>query len=463
MVNQAQQQSRNRQISLGLLKTAAGVPVMLLTMATGARSQDEANSMRPAYNVLYTFTGGTDGSNPNLFGTDAGLIRDKEGNLYGATPDGGYVTTAPFSPCLAGCGVLYKLDKAGKETVLYTFHGSPDGSGPVGSLVRDEEGNLYGTTPFGGSNSFLSAGTVFKVDPEGKETVLHNFSGTDGSHPGAGLVRDEEGNLYGTAPDGGISQTACFGFGCGVVFKVDHYGAETTLYSFTGGADGGKPLAGLIRDEDGNLYGTTNQGGSSGGGVVFKLDRYGNETVLYNFTGGPSGSGPFSGLVRDEQGNLYGTANSGGDFSGVCQGFGCGVVYKLDPFGKETVLYAFKGGSDGVSPYGRLIRERDKLYGTTEFGGVSGTACFGFGCGTVFEVNPAGKETLLYKFTGGADGAMPFVGLVRDEEGNFYGTTGYGGDLTSLQPDCYAMGQGCGVVFKLKSDECRDADDTVSP
>jgi uncharacterized repeat protein (TIGR03803 family) len=459
MAKQAPQESRNRQVRPEVLKTAAGAAVMLLIMVTGARSQDEATSMKPAYNVLYTFNGGTNGSNPNLFGTDQGLIQDKDGNLYGTTPDGGYVTTAPFSACPAGCGVVYKLDKAGKETVLYTFQGSPDGAGPVGSLVRDEEGNLYGTTPYGGSNSFLSAGTVFKVDPEGKETVLHSFSGTDGSHPSAGLVRDEEGNLYGTAPDGGISQTTCFGFGCGVVFKIDPSGTETTLYSFTGGADGGKPIAGLIRDENGNLYGTTNEGGSSLGGVVFKLDRYGKETVLYNFIGGSSGGGPFSGLVRDEQGNLYGTANSGGDLTGVCQSFGCGVVYKLDPFGKETVLYAFKGGSDGVSPFGRLIREGDRLYGTTEFGGVSGSVCFGFGCGTVFEVSPAGKETVLYKFTGGADGAMPFVGLVSDEQGDLYGTTGYGGDLTSSQSSCYAMGQGCGVVFKLKPGECKDADD----
>lgn len=448
---------------LSHLKTAVAVAIVFFSVANAARSQEEDAIKTPTYNVLYTFTGGTDGSNPNLFGSDKGLIRDKEGNLYGTTPDGGYMTSAPFSACLAGCGVVYKLDKTGKETVLHAFQGSPDGSGPVGSLIRDEEGNLYGTTPGGGSDSALSGGTVFKLDAEGKETVLHSFSGTDGTHPVAGLVRDEEGNLYGTAPDGGISQTACFGFGCGVVFKVEPCGTTTVLYSFTGGADGGKPFAGLIRDEDGNLYGTTDEGGSYGAGTVFKLDRYGKESVLYSFTGRADGFGPFSGLVRDEEGDLYGTANNGGNFSGVCQGFGCGVVYKLDRYGKQTVLHAFTGGSDGVSPFGRLIREGDSLYGTTEFGGVSGSACFGFGCGVVYKVDRDGKETLLYTFTGAADGAMPFVGLVRGEEGSFFGTTGYGGDLTSANGDCHAMGQGCGVVFKLKTAESSGGGEPVGP
>jgi uncharacterized repeat protein (TIGR03803 family) len=222
-------------------------------------------------------------------------------------------------------------------------------------------------------------------------------------------------------------------------------GKETVLYSFTGGADGNGPQTSLIRDEQGNLYGTTLFGGASGQGVVFKLDLTGKETVLYSFTGGADGAQP-EGLIRDTGGTLYSVASDGG-------AFGDGVVFKLDPHRNFTVLYTFTGGTDGGVPYGTPLLFGGDLYGTTFFGGS--TACGGF-CGVVYKLDATGKETVLYSFTG-ADGINPYAGLLPDAEGNFYGTTGYGGDLASPAAPCYGIG--CGVVFKLTlHEDCKDSE-----
>ncbi len=266
-------------------------------------------------------------------------------------------------------------------------------------LVQDEKGDLYGATEAGGDLSCTGyygepgCGTVFKPDPTGKETTLYTFTGgADGQNPWAGQVRDPEGNLYGTTFAAGDLSGCGFGGGCGGVFKVDRTGKFTVLYSFTG-EDGGFPVASLIRDAEGNLYGTTSGGGDVfcnapyGCGAVFKLDRAGEETVLYRFTDGADGGFPNAGLVRDKAGNLYGTTVLGGDLSG-CGGFGCGVVFKLDPAGNETVLYSFTGGADGGLLQSGLLRGKEgNLYGTTLIGGdLSG--CFGSGCGVVFKLTP---------------------------------------------------------------------------
>jgi uncharacterized repeat protein (TIGR03803 family) len=255
------------------------------------------------------------------------------------------------------------------------------------------------------------------------------------------LVQDA-GNLYGT--------TVGCAFQCGdllgKVFKLDKTGKETVLHTFTGGADGAIPLAGLIRDVSGNLYGTTSGGGASGGGVVYKVDHAGKFTVLHCFTGA-DGSGPGMGhLIRDSSGNLYGTTQIGGDLS-ACDGSGCGVVFKLDPTGKETVLYSFKGGDDWGHPNMPLARgPRGDLYSTTYYGGGY-FACGGqAGCGTAFKVDTAGKETVLHRFRSGTDGANPFQGLVSDAAGNLYGTTQWGGNPNIR---CGNTTTGCGVVFKL--------------
>jgi uncharacterized repeat protein (TIGR03803 family) len=304
--------------------------------------------------------------------------------------------------------------------VLYSFTGGADGNSPTAGLLRDRHGNLYGTANYGGG---FGNGVVFKVDRAGNETVLYSFTGgADGGVPGSNLVRDEDGNLYGTAGGGS--------FGRGVVYKLDPNGNETVLYNFTGGADGRGPFAGLVRDEDGNLYGTTTFGGQGcapfGCGVVFKLGPSGNETVLYGFTGGADGKFPWTGLTRDEHGNLYGTASAGGDLTcSIGGGFGCGVVYKLDPTGKETVLHAFTG-TDGYFPYAVPVRdEKGNLYGTTLAGGVS-SGCLGSGCGVVYKVDPRGNETVLHTFTGLADGAFP-QGLLLGKKGTLYGITSSGG------------------------------------
>lgn len=224
--------------------------------------------------------------------------------------------------------------------------------------------------------------------------VLHNFTGgADGANPQSSLIRDNTGNLYGTTTFGG-DRSACSGSGCGVAFKLDAAGKETVFYTFgTGIADGVYPSAGLTRGPVGKLYGTAASGGTFNHGVVFRLDQAGTETVLYSFTGGSDGAAPSSGVILDAAGNLYGSTYSGGDLS-QCQRFGCGVAYKLDPAGRETALYAFRGGADGEHPTFGLIRDAaGNLYGTTAYGGLSG--CGGSGCGAVYKLDPAGTETVL--------------------------------------------------------------------
>jgi uncharacterized repeat protein (TIGR03803 family) len=370
--------------------------------------------------VLYSFKGGSDGANPL-----DGVVLDAAGNLYGTTQYGGY-------PCLPpGCGTVFKLDTTGTKAVLHAFRGSPlDGNYPLARLLRDPAGNLYGTTIYGGhSRCSGGCGTLFKVDTSGNETVLYRFTGPpDGQYPEANLVRDPTGNLYGTTCEGGGSDS-------GTVFKLDRTGKETVLHSFTGGADGSCPIAGLLRDPAGNLYGTTTRGGASacdppyGCGTVFKVDTSGNETVLYRFTGPPDGQYPEANLVRDAAGNLYGTTALGGA-SACYPPYGCGTVFRLDTTGGEVVLHRFTGGADGAEPLAGLVRDAaGNLYGTTGYGGLRDK-------GTVFKLDTTGKENVLHSFTG-PDGQLPFAGLRRDAAGALYGTTVLGGAFR------------LGTVFKL--------------
>ena len=354
--------------------------------------------------VLHNFTGGADGGF-----SPAGLIRDSAGNLYGTTPWCG----------TAGWGVVYKLDTAGQETVLYSFTGGADGRNPWGGVIRDSAGNLYGTTLYGGTAGW---GVVYKLDTAGHETVLYSFTGgADGGNPYAGVIRDSAGNLYGTTSAGGTA-------GWGVVYKLDSAGHETTLYTFAGGADGGQPQAGVIRDSAGNLYGATVNGGPANAGVVYKLDTAGQKTALYSFTGGADGRDPSAGVIRDSAGNLYGTTSAGG---AAKAGGNAGVVFRVDTAGNETVLYSFTGGADGGSPYGGVIRDSaGNLYGTTNWYGTAYE-------GVVYKLDTSGNETVLYGFPGAADGNTPHAGVIRDSSGNLYGTTLYGGTT------------GTGVVYKL--------------
>jgi uncharacterized repeat protein (TIGR03803 family) len=334
---------------------------------------------------------------------------------------------------------------------------------PIDSLTMDAAGNLYGTTLFGGDPACTfppgGCGVVWKLGPNGILTILHKFTSTDGANPQGGVIFDPDGNLYGTTAVGGLNECSGLGspLGCGIVFKLapnpDGTWAETILHEFTG-ADGLSPR-GLIFDQAGNLYGATGGGGANNDGVVFKLapnpEGPWTVSVLHSFTG-PDGENPEARLVFDAAGNLDGTTESGGlnECSELGSNLGCGVVFKLapNPDGSwtESVLHAFTGGEDGWNPdAGLIVDAAGDLYGTTVGGGA-------YGPGVVFklESNPDGiwTETVLYSFTGGADGANPYAGLAFDSAGNLYGTT-YAGGGTSA---CTHFGEphgSCGVVFKL--------------
>lgn len=304
--------------------------------------------------------------------------------------------------------------------LLYSF-GPGHLTGGV-ALLPTPSGVLYGTASFGGCAT--CGGGVFRLTSDGAENALHLFGGgQDGYMPEGGVVRDPNNNLFGTTLEGGGS-TACEN-GCGVVYEVNQWGGETVLHRFAGGiSDGANPRGALVLDESDNVYGTTTGGGAFGKGTVFMVSKDGTETVLYSFTGTPDGEIPYAGLVRDSDGNLYGTTISGGDLYSTCtlrNEFGCGVVFMLSRAGKETVLYRFTGGADGGNSQAQLVRDSaGRLYGTTTFGGASGE-------GTVFVIESAGKETVLYSFKGTPDGYLPYAGVIRDSAGNLYGTTLQGG------------------------------------
>jgi len=425
------------------------VIVVMLVLSFFASLPAQAQA-EPAYtfSVLHTFNG-TNGEFP-----DGALVTDAAGNFYSTTTyggDAGCVDSGGFS----GCGTVYRLNKNGKQTMLYKFPANGShGVNPNVGLVEAKAGNLYGTTVGGGAHG---SGTVFKLDTNGKETVLYSFTGgKDGGIPNAFLVFDAaEDNLYGTAEAGGdVSCTNPLNLtGCGVVFKVNKTtGKETVLYTFTGGKDGATPIAALTLDAKGNLYGTASVGGDlsctspfgpgTGCGLVFKINKAtGKEGVLHRFNGA-DGASPGAALYMDKVGNLYSTTMYGGtDFAGT--------VFKLDTSGKETVLYSFTGSTDGGVPDGALIADAaGNFYSTANSGGDLSCSVpnSNAGCGVVFMLNKTtGEETVLYSFTGGADGAVPAVSLIRDTVGNLYGTAFEGGN-----PSCSGeFVAGCGTVFKL--------------
>ncbi|MGA7339780.1 MAG: choice-of-anchor tandem repeat GloVer-containing protein [Terracidiphilus sp.] len=340
------------------------------------------------------------------------LIMDSSGNLYGTTENGG----------ANGDGTVFKIDAAGTETVLYSFGASAaDGLSPMAAPIMDSAGDLYGTTPYGGANDIISPGgdgTVFKIGATGTETILHSFgaSANDGLNPNAGLIMDSTGNLYGTTVSGGAKFE-------GTAFEIGADGAETILYPFGAKAyDGQSPYAGLTMDSAGNLYGTTINGGASSFGTVFKIDTGGTETILHSFPASSTdGWAPHSGLIQDSAGNLYGTTDYGGTNNMGTEGYG--TVYKISAAGTETVLYSFgASATDAQFPSAGLIMDSaGNLYGTTVWGGANGY-------GTVYKIDAAGTETVLYSFgASSTDGSLPNGSLIMDSAGNLYGTTDSGG------------------------------------
>jgi uncharacterized repeat protein (TIGR03803 family) len=391
---------------------------MMLVLALNLVFAEPASAQSYTLTTLYSFTGAPDGEDP------LGIVLDPQGNLYGSTQYGGLPGCGPFQRPLISCGTVFKLDSSGQETILHRFTAlRGDGMVPLGSVMRDSEGNLYGTTNSGGDSrcnpggEYFGCGMVFKLDASGQETVLHTFEGAgqgDGAAPAARLVQDGFGNLYGTTVNGGDAQCVPhYGLpGCGTVFKIDTAGHETVLHRFTGGNNDGELPSSLIIDPQGNLYGTTTFGGRYLYGTVFRVDPSGHETVLYSFRGPGVGDGasPFGGLTRDAQGNLYGTTEDGGILN--CSGFtpGCGTVFKLSaPTGKETVLYRFTGTNyDGV-PYSALILDNaGNLYG------LDGIPPYRM----VFKLDPSGHETVLYSFY---DEEPLELLAIPGQQGSFYG------------------------------------------
>lgn len=380
--------------------TTFSAAVLLAGIAIPAQAQTET--------VLYSFQGspssGPDGSYPQsgpiLLGT----------TLYGTASQGGS----------AGCGIVWALSTTtGKETILYTFQGEPnDAWRPTGGLVY-YKGSFYGTTAFGPSGPGGGIGTVFKIRKSGKkyvETILHTFPASpDGVEPGAVTpVFDKLGNLYGTTTSGGEP-------GNGTVFKLAPDGTETILHNFNCNGDGCVPWAGVTLDKKGNLYGTTQIGGTYGWGTIYEITAAGTYGVLYNFMGGNDGLYPWSPPVLDKKGNLYGTTENGG--SG-----GYGTVYEFNPKTSEkTILHNFYGGvSDGASPLdGALVFDKEgNIYGTTMGGGT-------IGGGTIYKLGPNGTFTILHSFTNQPDGDDPMGNVVFDTQGNLYTTTEEGGTTTN--------------------------------
>lgn len=350
------------------------------------------------------------------------LVFDKEGNLFGEAYGNGIFELSP-----SGGGWT--------EKVFYTFGGPGDGSEPIGNFAIDAKGYLYGASWGGGYASGQAYGTVFELTPAGSESFLYKFQGRPDGASADGLVRDKKGNLYGETAYGGTGSCNVVGVGgCGTVFEVTKKGKESVLYSFAGGTDGIYPYGGLIIDKQGNLYGTTSEGGQSGFGVVFELKPTGGswtESILYSFSGGADGGAPGIVLIFDKLGNLYGETAVGG-------AYGYGTVFKLTPSEgtwTETVLHSFNAdGTDGTSPTG-IVFKGSTLYGTTANGGSS-NACPG-SCGTVFQITSGGGYKVLHSFSG-SDGFNPSNGLTLGKGGVLYGPTLRGGDY------------GGGTAFMLK-------------
>jgi uncharacterized repeat protein (TIGR03803 family) len=404
-------------------KYSQAAVMLAAAICGGSLLAQESPATTPVLTTLYSFTGAS-GAGP-----DGGLVSDASGALYGAAYAGG----------ASDMGAVFQLTPpattggAWTEAVLYGFTGLNDGGTPFGSLVFDTKGALYGATIYGGTSNM---GTVFQLTPPAvkggawTETVLYNFSGlSDGGNPTGSLVFDAKGELYGATTNGGTS-------GKGAVFQLappataGNPWTYTVLYSFAGGSDGAAPGAGLTFGAGGVLYGTTYAGGASNAGTVFQLTPPAvaggawTESLLYSFRGGSDGGFPDGGLLLGKSGVLYGTTT----YSGASN---FGVVFQMTPPAvkggawTESVLYTFKNGKDGAYPFGDLLLSNKLLLGTTYSGGT--------GSGVLFELKPPAKtggawtETTLFTFTHGTTGANPYAGMAVGLNGLLYGTTFGGG------------------------------------
>ena len=360
----------------------------------------------PAFGVVYSFSGGADGGAPQA------RLLVLHGNLLGTTTAGGS----------ANMGTVFEVTPDGTETVLHSFTGgAADGQTPRSGLVEGGDGWLYGTTYAGGKSG---GGTLFKLRPRKlEEVVLYNFAGGgDGSSPWGSVVLTGNGQIYGTTQ----------GNGAGTLFRFSEGEiADSVVHGFGSLAvDGAGPVGQILLDLQGNFYGTTSGGGDAG--TIYKIAANGAVSLLHSFTGySQTGDGavPMGGPIVDAQGDLIGTTYDGGNDANFDAGDG--TVYKLTPDGTETILHVFGGPPDGRQPMGELVLAHNgALYGTTLQGGRNDQ-------GTIFEITPDGRERVLYSFTGGTDGGLPYAGLTMDGAGTLYGTASQGGS------------SGAGVVFRI--------------
>jgi len=373
----------------------------------------------------------TDGS-----GSYASLVQGANGNFYGVSMAGGANSGSTY-----GYGTVFKITSGGTLTALYNFcslSNCADGYYPVGTLVLATNGDFYGTAQDGGANGY---GTVFKITPSGTLTTLYNFCSqtncTDGANPYAGLIQATNGNLYGTTYNGGAH-------GGGTVFKITPTGTLTTVYSFcsqSGCTDGGAPYAGLVQGTDGNFYGTTFSAGAYSYGTAFKLTPTGTLTTLHSFCSQgvqlcADGANPIAGLVQATNGNFYGTTSTGG--ANGSTGGSYGTIFEMTPTGTLTALYSFcsqSGCTDGWASHSSLIQATDgNLYGTTYLGGA-----YNYYGGVIYKITPNLTLTTLYSFDY-ASGAGPVAGLVQGTSGTFYGAS-LGGGSTACGSN------GCGTIF----------------
>jgi uncharacterized repeat protein (TIGR03803 family) len=352
------------------------------------------------YTLLYSFSGGGDGANP-----EAGLVQASDGTLYGTTQIDGS----------GGHGTIFHITTNGTLTTVYSFTGKGDGSG-ANALVQASDGNLYGTTAYGGTNRF---GTVFRFTTNGTLTTLYSFTGgSDGSQPSAALLQASDGNLYGTTAVGGTN-------GYGSVFRISTSGALTPLYSFTGGSDGKLPAAALLQAKDENLYGTTLSGGSHGNGAFFRIATNGTFVLLYSFAGVQVRGG----LIQATDGYLYGTCRNAG-------APGYGNIFRITTNGAFATLYSFMAGADGTTPVAGLVQASDStFYGTTVGGFNFDGAIDQIVDGTVFQFTASHALNTLYSFPTGNDSHYP-TGLLQASDGYLYGTVG-----GSQDPDLGAVFQ----------------------
>jgi|tagenome__1003787_1003787.scaffolds.fasta_scaffold20986322_3 uncharacterized repeat protein (TIGR03803 family) len=380
-----------------ILAAAQGLALAISSLAIASVVQGQTYK----YSVLYSFK--NNGTAPrNLY---APLILDSAGNLYGTSNNGGKY----------GLGTVFEVAKSGTLTVLHSFQGGiTDGTNPQDSVIRDSAGNLYGTTEYGGDHR---AGVVFKLSPSNQETIL--FSGFDANGPNGGipngLIRDSAGNLFGTTLQGGLG-----GYYYGVAFKLDPVDNFTVLHDFCAAGppdcpDGSKP--GSLITTRGNFYGVTEYGGDLGFGTVFEITPRGVVTVLHTFGGAGDGQTPTRSLRQDAKGNLYGVTFAGGTNND-------GILFKQpESGGPETVLYNFgslPNCADGCGPIGPIAMDRTgNIYGIAYTNTPHGPDH-----AVVWEVNTAGKETIVHSF---ATTVEVFASVIIDSAGNLYGVTTTGG------------------------------------